>query len=141
MKMIIALLFLATQAGAQIATTQDEYNYLTKGYKVQLESGLDMKKGYVFGDSFIGNNGGKTFTLTPLIREERKEVCAVLLQYKIKSVWGETLNYLCIPINNPALEEQFNKDVERLFYQDVGQTFAKSIAPLLVNYFSQQQTP
>lgn len=26
-------------------TTQEEYNYITKGYKIQLESGLDMKKG------------------------------------------------------------------------------------------------
>lgn len=25
-------------------TTQEEYNYITKGYKIQLDSGLDMKK-------------------------------------------------------------------------------------------------
>lgn len=31
-------------------TTEEEYNYLTKGYRVQLESGLDMKKNYLLED-------------------------------------------------------------------------------------------
>ena len=44
-------------------TTEEEYNYLTKGYKIQVESGLDMKKGYSLIDmgtyqlSFKGENG------------------------------------------------------------------------------------
>ena len=39
-------------------TSEEEYNYLTKGYKVQIESGLDMKKGYALhnmGDMKQGN--------------------------------------------------------------------------------------
>jgi hypothetical protein len=31
-------------------TTNEEYNYLTKGHKIQIESGLDMKKGYTLKD-------------------------------------------------------------------------------------------
>lgn len=31
-------------------TTEEEYNYVTKGYQIQLQSGLDMKKGYELRD-------------------------------------------------------------------------------------------
>ena len=31
-------------------TTLEEYNYISKGYKIQLESGLDMKRGYLLED-------------------------------------------------------------------------------------------
>ena len=37
-------------AQTTITTTEEEYNYITKGYKVQFESGLDMKKGYILKD-------------------------------------------------------------------------------------------
>lgn len=46
----IWLLFLVGMASAQ--TTLEEYNYVTKGYKIQVESGLDMKTGYVLKDLF-----------------------------------------------------------------------------------------
>lgn len=32
-------------------TSLEEYNYMTKGYKIQKESGLDMKKGYWVAES------------------------------------------------------------------------------------------
>jgi hypothetical protein len=45
--MIISLCILTQYVkGQNIGTTTEEYNYLTKGYKIQLESGLDMKQGY-----------------------------------------------------------------------------------------------
>jgi len=39
-----------------LGTTLEEYNYITKGYKVQIESGLDMKKGY---DTSGGNRSSR----------------------------------------------------------------------------------
>jgi hypothetical protein len=33
------------EATGQAPTTEEEYNYLTKGYAIQISSGLDMKKG------------------------------------------------------------------------------------------------
>ncbi len=44
-------------------TTLEEYNYVTKGYHVQLTSGLDMKKGYEFED--IDKKGTKCALLFP----------------------------------------------------------------------------
>ncbi|WP_421799825.1 hypothetical protein [Haliscomenobacter sp.] len=47
MKFFLSLILIAfcSISFAQ-GTTQEEYNYVTKGYKIQQESGLDMKKGY-----------------------------------------------------------------------------------------------
>ena len=41
--------------------TQEEFNYLTKGLKVQEESGLDMKKGYVLQEVYSKKIGLYTF--------------------------------------------------------------------------------
>jgi hypothetical protein len=37
-------------------TTLEEYNYVTKGYAVQIEQGLDMKAGYEFA-TFLNGYG------------------------------------------------------------------------------------
>ena len=45
---IVIAILISTIALSQ--TTLEEYNYLSKGYKIQIESGLDMKKGYNIED-------------------------------------------------------------------------------------------
>jgi len=47
---LLLFCFFFLSAGAFAQTTLEEYNYITKGYKVQIESGLDMKKGYSLSD-------------------------------------------------------------------------------------------
>jgi hypothetical protein len=42
----VSLLFTIFTSTVFSQTSLEEYNYVTKGYKVQIESGLDMKKGY-----------------------------------------------------------------------------------------------
>lgn len=83
-------------------TTMEEYNYLTKGYKIQQESGLDMKRGYelIHHGKFIGQitqgfsskNAGAEFQF--LYREGEKTPCAVLM---ILHEDGKPDGYLCIP--------------------------------------------
>ena len=68
MKQLYLLLILMTSSSLvaqldstlarSVPTTMEEYNYMTKGYKIQVESGLDMKKGYFIedmGEHKIGN--------------------------------------------------------------------------------------
>lgn len=46
--LILITLFLFAAGFAQIKkgqTTLEEYNYMSKGFKIQMESGIDMKKG------------------------------------------------------------------------------------------------
>ncbi len=101
--LILCSLFLVNSANSQVTgTTLEEYNYLTKGYKVQIESGLDMKNGYAlnplntyqynFSDLFGEYN--YTFEFKQLSLTSTGEQRAILLIIK-KS--GKTLYYVAIP--------------------------------------------
>ncbi len=50
---LLSLTYLKSYSQTISPTTIEEYNYITKGYKTMIESGLDMKKGYSFKD--LGN--------------------------------------------------------------------------------------
>lgn len=75
--LVFTILISITSSFAQ--TTQEEYNYITKGYKVQLESGLDMKKGYSFKD--LGNS-----TVTSGYEKRTTEFKALLKEGQSKPV-------------------------------------------------------
>lgn len=82
-------------------TTQEEYNYLTKGYKVQMESGLDMKKGYTLEDlgdwSYAHGTEIRKCTFKSLIRENDGLPCATLLIYQRADIPNGAVFYICIP--------------------------------------------
>lgn len=95
---LFALLFtLSVAAIAQ--TTETEYNYLTKGYKIQLESGLDMKKGYSFkntGDWSVDYpNFKRVVEFKALYRDNDSIPCATLMILKRTDTNFE--EYICIP--------------------------------------------
>lgn len=83
--------------------TQEEYNYVTKGYHVQIESGLDMKKGYELKDidnvQQPGNNNSieRQAWLKALYRVSpngTKNIAAYMLVYERA---GRVKEYLCVP--------------------------------------------
>jgi hypothetical protein len=86
-------------------TTEEEYNYLSKGYKVQIEAGLDMKKGYLFQDFGEVKHSSYSFDFKLLIREAKKEVAGILVITK-SEVWGHTY-YVAIPVNNTELMAKY----------------------------------
>lgn len=110
---LLATMFVATLATAQVSTSEEEYNYLTKGLKIQEEAGLgdQVKKGY---------------ELTPLISDEHQnfkidyfefkniaenKTKAILIKLtKVKS-GTDKVAYLCMPINNKDLWKKFNYSV------------------------------
>jgi hypothetical protein len=89
-------------------TTQEEYNYITKGYKVQIESGLDMKKGYTLVE--LGNwglNSGsevRNCTFKALIRDGQKRPCAIMMIYKRTDISNGVTFYVCIPSQDASSE-------------------------------------
>jgi hypothetical protein len=99
--LLISLTFLSNSFFSQ--TTLEEYNYITKGYKVQIESGLDMKKGYLFEDVYSQKSGERLAELKVLyrIKETKKEIAAYLIIY---SKEGNEPEYLCVP--NPKSEKE-----------------------------------
>lgn len=93
-------------------TTQEEYNYATKGLKIQRSTGLDTKAGYVLTNPTSMRVGSFTVTLEDLIRSASGAVACTVLQVSDypATAQGETA-YFCIP--NPGsggeIWSQFNK--------------------------------
>jgi len=110
-KTLLLLSFLFSVLGyaqrdlASAPTSEEEYNYVTKGYKVQVESGLDMKKGYDFDRLFEEKIGNYRFEISILIRTVQKEVAAIMVK-TTSSVSGRTY-YFCIPHGNPGLSSRY----------------------------------
>ena len=94
---VIAFLLLTTFVNAQ--TTETEVNYLTKGLKIQLESGLDMKKGYTIKDvdswgvDFGEFNRNAIFK--QLYRDGETSPCATVMIFERDDI--DYKDYICIP--------------------------------------------
>jgi hypothetical protein len=113
--LVVGLMALA----AKSQTTEEEYNYLTKGYQIQLESGLDMKKGYTMKDltEYVVNfqsGNYKKVTFKYLYKDEAKKNVAVLAIFSFyKKEENKTLSkYICIPLSNTdtlLMDRAFNQ--------------------------------
>ena len=96
--LFIAIACFASFAKAQ-GTTQEEYNYVSKGYKIQVESGLDMKKGYkiVETERMLDDVQVKF-----LFRESDKTLAATIIVWHAKFFNKDY--YVCLP-NSKASKE------------------------------------
>ena len=107
-KIIIGILFLFSVSYSFSQTTMEEYNYITKGYKIQTESGLDMKKGYRFEESinsdFSINGEIRFFKFKKLIKINENRVCAIMVIYSKFGKVNMPVMYLCIPSKNSPPE-------------------------------------
>ena len=101
MKLIVSFLFyILFCISAFSQTTEEEYNYITKVYKIQIESGLDMKKGYRFeeiAEHYTTNNTNvrRTCKFLALYRLGQLKPCAVLCIYTRSD--NGFKDYICIP--------------------------------------------
>nr|WP_315160314.1 hypothetical protein [uncultured Flavobacterium sp.] len=91
-------------------TTLEEYNYMTKGYQIQISSGLDEKKGYHVSDIETLTIGAYVFEFKNLIRIATGDSAGIILISK-STLWGNVY-YNCIPIDNSSLFTQFNTRLE-----------------------------
>lgn len=98
---IITMAFISPFLKGQ--TSLEEYNYVTKGYKVQIESGLDMKKGYEFAEIDTVSTKIATAEIKILyrIKDSKKVIAAYMIIYKRT---GRTTEYICVP--NPNSDEE-----------------------------------
>lgn len=102
-KIFIVTIFFFLCFDLMSQTSIEEYNYLTKGYKIQLESGLDMKKGYELRDIDAKKTNERSAELKALVRTSGSEgiVAAYLVVYNRR---GNETEYICIP--HPNSEEE-----------------------------------
>lgn len=141
MKHVFTLLIVAFMAVClQAQTTLEEYNYVTKGYKIQIESGLDMKKGYTFKDLFVistnYSNVPRTATFKALYRSGQASPCAIMMIYQKEKLTPE---YVCVPhfLSDDSIWKMY---AEKIALFNVGtdalQTIALGLAKC-TGYFSQ----
>ncbi len=99
MKKLLTLtaITLILSSGLFAQTTQEEYNYLTKGYKVQvIEQGGDIKKGYELVDVEKAYSGERTAYLKKFVKVTgaTKKTVAHLIIYERLTL---PTQYLCVP--------------------------------------------
>jgi len=96
MKTIFIFFFTSVFLNLTIAqnTTEEEYNWMSKGYSVMLSSGLDMKKGYYFDDNHEKSESisNYLFTYKFLRREKDKSLAGIVIIAKSSSS-GRTYFY------------------------------------------------
>jgi hypothetical protein len=111
---MIAFTPIANAQDAKPITTEEEYNYLTKGYELQLQNGADFKSGYELLkiDELKVNGYIVTYSLMKeSSSKQTKAVSIVLTKEKDKK---DKVVYLCLPFNNPDLLQKFYKDTESI---------------------------
>jgi hypothetical protein len=98
MKTIISttiIFFLCYSLSAQIApTTDEEYNYGTTGYKIQLQMKLPDKKGYLLNDFATYETVERKCVFKKMLREKETVPCAIIIVYSRPRSNPE---YFCIP--------------------------------------------
>ena len=128
-KTLIAFLLTFSVFQCYSQTTVDEWNYITKGYKIQKESGLDMKKGYelVFVTSANFQDPGvlRTFIFKKLIKISDKKVHAIMVEYMFQNRRGTAINYFCIPLKNssPEIWGMVANEIRRFTNQDLSTAY------------------
>jgi hypothetical protein len=115
MKKLFLALFVLASSVAFCQTTDDEYNYMIKGYAAQVSQGLDMKQGYSFTDKgtityqsmnvdvkYLYRTNGNVFAGALLIVTGAKGAKGALAtQYfcvpaagSVAYMWNNTLSYM-----------------------------------------------
>ena len=105
--LFITMIFISVNSFTQ--TTLEEWNYITKGYKIQLESGLDMKKGYelIFDKK---QSEGKTQVNFYFLRKTSINKNVAIMVY-VPSANA----YYCIPkLGDEQVNDLFNKQMTTL---------------------------
>lgn len=121
-KIIIALSLICIALHGISQTSLEEYNYITKGYKVQMESGLDMKKGYELEDLKSNTAGVRTASLKKLVKVNagKKQTVAYMIVYQKEQSPRE---YYCIP--SPKSEKDILDTYWTALYNGSGDNSAK----------------
>lgn len=116
-------------------TTIEEYNYIIKGYKVQTESGLDMKKGYEFVDIDTVSTKIARATLKILyrIKDNKKVIAAYMIIYMRN---GRDTEYICVP--NPKSDAEILKKYSLSLWDGSSEASSKG---QLISYIVSKHLP
>lgn len=124
----ITLLFLLFSAFSYSQTTEQEYNYLTKGLKDAIDKGLDLKQGYELQDFYTHNEQFYSFNFSLFVDTKTKKTKGILVIADSK-VWGNRY-YLCIPQDNPQLAKKYADYLEG-WDKDILKSYSLALTDIL----------
>ncbi len=120
------------------STTEAEYNYMVKGYKTQLEQGLDIKQGYTVSEtSEVKIGSDYTFYFTSLKRTKDNSYAGIIVK-AISHSWGNTYWY-GIPFKNYVLFEKFMSSMSSLD-ESMTKSFFKAFSYYNLSFFTDEPT-
>ncbi len=101
-------------------TSEEEYNFGTVGYKIQLQNKLPMKQGYRIADFGIFEEPDRTVAFKGLIRHGEEYPCAIIMIYTKDKFPPE---YFCIPTEDAPFElwERYFKSLKVVSDNQVSQ--------------------
>lgn len=106
------VLFGATSVLSQTVapTSEEEYNYGSVGYRIQLQTRMSDKQGYEIRESEICEEPGRRITFKQMFRISENQPCAYIMVYDRP---GVSPFYYCIPSANasPALWDRFHESL------------------------------
>ncbi len=124
-------------------TTEEEYNWMTKGYKTMVASGLDMKKGYYFDDGAEFSKGWSAYKFTfKLLKRVKDKTIAGTLVIATSNSSGNTY-YYCIPALDYDGENYTTSSYMGSFYKSAWEldgTMTDCFFASLAMYFSVNST-
>lgn len=103
---IVSVFLISLSAKAQ--TTQEEYNYVTKGLRTTLEQGLDIKKGYSLNLIQEFEFSGSQYNFYTFDRENGETACIIIIFNN-----GRNSYLLCIP------HKETEQKIKQLCYIDL----------------------
>ncbi len=120
---LIGLLIVTSINSARSQTNIEEYNYLTKGYKIQLDAGLDMKIGYSFTDLGTYSTPQRSCTFKALMKQASKKRVAILCVFHAAN---KDTYYFCIPSDGSPnnIFEEYRKSLSILDNAEAARDYA-----------------
>ena len=117
MKKLLFIFFFITlccnaQQKESITTTDEEYNYLSNGYGLSIENGLEIKKGYSLKLLTDTEREGFKYEYFGFVNSQGITKALLIKMTKDKESKDKII-FLCIPFNRPDLMKDFNKQKEK----------------------------
>ena len=113
-------------------TTEEEYLYMIKGYKVAVESGLDLKTGYKIGKIYKETISIYSFEYNTLLKVNGQDTTEVGYIVKIvaNTLFGTSTYWFGIPMGNQTLMDRFLTSLYASNYEMLIKPFFKSYATM-----------
>ncbi len=118
----LLLVVVTTLSYSETKTTLEDYNYLTKGLKFQLDNGLGIKQGYNLKQIGQFNNSVEYCKIFAFYKESNPdEIIAALVTIETK----DKVHYLCIPNENSDI------NIKQASYDLINTTLTKEQVTLI----------